>query len=485
MRGVLLFFLVFLSARCFPQVKINEVYIQPAFDSTGVPTEFMTNCIDTTVGAEWVEIYNSSRCDTVDLSCFMLGARTSDSNRVTFAFPANTFLPPLSFVVVGGGNVPNADFRLPDYCADANVCGIGVWHLENDYGWVALYDANGAVMDAVFWTALAGEANQLASNSAYSGQPCVPGSCTAASLKAASQMTPGVEIAYAGQAPGSGLSIYRQTDGSGGWLTNGFPTEGTCNGVCVTPSNLAVQVTGSGDETCLQGNGWAQVSYTGGVGPYDVDWSNTANADSIFGLDAGCYRVTVTDDSGCYQTDSVCIANIGTPVSVSIVPAQSTIFKGESIQLSIVTQAILDSIIWSPAASLDCDDCMQPVASPVTITTYTVDVIDSNGCTGTADATVAVLSDENSTFIPTAFTPNDDNLNDLLFVRSPKLVSLDFRIFDRWGSEVFATTDMNTGWDGKDKNGKEVDVGIYVYYAVVTFDNGKLKTLKGNVAVLR
>jgi gliding motility-associated-like protein len=181
----------------------------------------------------------------------------------------------------------------------------------------------------------------------------------------------------------------------------------------------------------------------------------------------------------------VCIVNIGTPVVASITPDQSTIFKGESIQMNLVTQSVVDSITWTPTDGLNCADCPSPTASPLTVTTYTASIVDADGCTGSASATVEVVSDENSAFIPTAFTPNDDNLNDILFIRSPKLIALEFRIFDRWGTEVFATKDLNTGWDGRDKSGNEVDVGIYVYYAIVTFDNGKSKTLKGNVGVIR
>lgn len=219
--------------------------------------------------------------------------------------------------------------------------------------------------------------------------------------------------------------------------------------------------------------------------PYDLDWTPATNGDSIFGLAAGFYSVTVTDAENCEKATSLTLVNEGTPVTVSIDPPNAVIFKGESVQLDLVTTSIVDSVRWTPITGLNCDDCISPIASPNIITTYNVTVTDTDGCIGTATTTVEVLSDENSTFIPTAFTPNGDNLNDLLFVRSPKLTGLEFHIYDRWGNEVFTTDDASVGWDGRDKKGNEVDVGIYVYYAVVTFDNGKSKTLKGNVGVIR
>ncbi len=467
------------------QIFINEVHVQPLPDSAGVPGEYMANCVSPAYGAEWVEIYNSSLCDTFNLECYMLASKTSDSNYTTFAFPANTFLPPLGFFIIGGTNAPSVDFSISQYCVMSNRCGWPEWHLDNSYGWVALYNAAGAVQDAVFWTPSSGQSGLLTSHPAYSGQPCAPSSCTPDTLKPAEQMTLGNEIRYAGKAPAAGLTIYRQTDGTGGWRTDGTPTPRACNGICATPSDLSLQISLYADETCLQANGWALAEYYGGVAPYDIDWSNQSNADSISGLSAGCYSVSVTDSLGCFRMDSICLINTGTPVVASITPDQSTIFKGESIQLSLVTPAVVDSIVWTPGESLSCADCRSPTANPLTVTTYTASVVDTDGCAGSANATVEVLSDENSAFIPTAFTPNDDNLNDLLFVRSPKVTALEFRIFDRWGTEVFATNNINTGWDGRDKGGNEVDVGIYVYYAIVTFDNGKSKTLKGNVGVIR
>lgn len=482
-KSLLFLFLLF-STIGFSQIVINEVHVRPQPDSLDIQTQSLVYCADTSFGAEWIEIYNASQCDTIDLSCYLIGSRTADTNYGTFAFPPNARLFPLSFVVVGGRNAPQVDYALPDFCADPAFCGIGQWWLPDDYGWVALYK-DGAVVDAVFWTQSAGQAGQLITNPAFSDAPCFPSACSQDSLKAARQMTPGTEILYAGKAPGFGLSIYRQTDGSTPWLTDGAPTPRQCNGACAPPTDLTLQISDFANETCLQANGWIQALVTGGTLPYDLDWSNTANGDSIFGLQAGTFTVSVTDDANCIKITAITLVNIGEPDSVSIVPPEPVIFKGESVQLDIVTDAVVSSAVWTPATGLSCTDCTSPVAGPVTVTTYNVLVTDSDGCTATAAVVVQVLSDENSTFIPTAFTPNGDNLNDMLFVRSPKLTALEFHIFDRWGSEVFATNDMNTGWDGKDKKGNEVDVGIYVYYAIVTFDNGKSKTLKGNVGVIR
>ena len=67
-------------------------------------------------------------------------------------------------------------------------------------------------------------------------------------------------------------------------------------------------------------------------------------------------------------------------------------------------------------------------------------------------------------FLPNAFTPNGDGINDVLLVQGKgiKLIKT-FRIYNRWGELVFETTDLTEAWDGMHK-GKLQDVGTFVYY---------------------
>lgn len=112
-------------------------------------------------------------------------------------------------------------------------------------------------------------------------------------------------------------------------------------------------------------------------------------------------------------------------------------------------------------------------------------MVDLDGCEADTSILITVIKDENSSFVPTAFSPNGDGKNDFLFLRSPRLASVDFRIFDRWGQEMFVTTDQGIGWDGNNKAGTPAVQGVYVYYAVLQFANGKERTIKGNITLLR
>ena len=86
--------------------------------------------------------------------------------------------------------------------------------------------------------------------------------------------------------------------------------------------------------------------------------------------------------------------------------------------------------------------------------------------------------------LPTAFSPNGDGENDILYVRGAAIVTLDLKIFNRWGQLVFETTSQDKGWDGK-YNGQPQPIDAYAYVLNATFIDGSAKLLKGNITLLR
>ncbi|HFC00373.1 MAG TPA: gliding motility-associated C-terminal domain-containing protein [Phaeodactylibacter sp.] len=94
-------------------------------------------------------------------------------------------------------------------------------------------------------------------------------------------------------------------------------------------------------------------------------------------------------------------------------------------------------------------------------------------------------------FIPNAFSPNGDQINDLLFVNAGNDVSkvVTFRIFDRWGDMVFSKKDFLAndsafGWNGT-YNGKKLNAGVFVYYVEVELIDGTRRVLNGEVLLVR
>jgi gliding motility-associated-like protein len=100
-------------------------------------------------------------------------------------------------------------------------------------------------------------------------------------------------------------------------------------------------------------------------------------------------------------------------------------------------------------------------------------------------ATVSVVVCDQSIYIPNAFTPNGDNINDLFQIFSAlPLKYFDLKVFDRWGEKVYESEDETTGWDGSYKGAKEPS-GIYTYEATIVSINGESANKKGSLTLIR
>jgi gliding motility-associated-like protein len=86
--------------------------------------------------------------------------------------------------------------------------------------------------------------------------------------------------------------------------------------------------------------------------------------------------------------------------------------------------------------------------------------------------------------IPTAFTPNSDGLNDGFRPITKDVQTLELHVFNRWGEQVFYTTDPDAFWDGTYKNVPQ-ELGVYTWWARATYADGSETFLKGNVTLIR
>jgi len=114
---------------------------------------------------------------------------------------------------------------------------------------------------------------------------------------------------------------------------------------------------------------------------------------------------------------------------------------------------------------------------------YSVTV--TNGC-GSASGEVLVnyMECSDQVFVPTAFTPNGDHLNDVLKGRAYfRVETYNFRVFNRWGQLVFSTTSIQSGWDGRIA-GKEAPSGNYVW-TIIYRRNGVQRQEHGTVVLIR
>jgi gliding motility-associated-like protein len=173
-------------------------------------------------------------------------------------------------------------------------------------------------------------------------------------------------------------------------------------------------------------------------------------------------------------------------VTVTIQAVEDTIpFFGHSVQLGVVLQnaAGTGTYAWEPVASLSCTTCSAPVATPVATTVYTLQYIDDNGCSAFGEVTVYVNSDK-VFYVPNAFSPNGDGLNDIFQVFSYGVERAVVVVFNRWGEKLYEWNNLAGGWDGTYK-GKTVDPGVYIYSAQLRWLDGQVKREKGSITVIR
>jgi gliding motility-associated-like protein len=182
---------------------------------------------------------------------------------------------------------------------------------------------------------------------------------------------------------------------------------------------------------------------------------------------------------------------IYTPFRVSIIPSDTLIQRSTSITLTPRAEGgTLTQYLWKPGPFISCTNCATPIVTPQYTMQYQLWAKNENFCTDTASAIVRThIAKE--VFIPDAFTPNNDKLNDVLYVLSDPLATLinDFAIFNRLGQKVFQVQNVVPnnpafGWNGK-INGRDAPAGTYVYFVTMGFNDGRRQTYKGTIVLIR
>jgi gliding motility-associated-like protein len=160
----------------------------------------------------------------------------------------------------------------------------------------------------------------------------------------------------------------------------------------------------------------------------------------------------------------------------------TTIQEGSYVLLNASQAA---SYQWSPPDFLSNTNTNPTLSVPLTTITYTLTAYDNNGCKAQDSIIITVLQDCGKQIVPSSFTPNGDGKNDLFRILSQYDFNLiDFTIYNRWGQNIFYTTNTSIGWDGTLSNNTPAEIGVYVYI-IRYLCNGAEKMIKGNVTLLR
>ncbi len=211
---------------------------------------------------------------------------------------------------------------------------------------------------------------------------------------------------------------------------------------------------------------------SGNQPPIDYQWiypngDTTSNDPTFFSVtssDAGLYTLLATDRVGCTDQKSIELIVSENPVAAFHRTDTLEMQAGDALDAG----AGLSSYHWNTGDS----------TQSITINAegmYSVEMESPVGCLGSDSVYVKLVSEEIPEFeiyVPNAFSPNGDGVNEVFVMKWDGLSIVDCRIsiFDRWGGEVYSAKGIENGWDGK-KNGKDCPGGVYVYKIVFSVDS--------------
>jgi len=223
---------------------------------------------------------------------------------------------------------------------------------------------------------------------------------------------------------------------------------------------------------------------TSGVEPYTYNFGGTAfETNSNFqNLSTGNYTIGVQDANGCTYYEDAFVPELPGPqeliFSVSnpncgtnngFITIQSASGGVSPYQFQFNQQNIPNNLIENLGAG-----------------PYVVGVVDVHGCFLNLPALLVMEDLPINLKVPNVFTPNDDLANPLWQISAECIESYKCQIFNRWGNLIFEYDDINSGWDGKTMNGKDVTEGVYFYkFTLGFFGNREDETYQGHITLIR
>ncbi|HEV7780813.1 MAG TPA: PKD domain-containing protein [Chitinophagaceae bacterium] len=203
------------------------------------------------------------------------------------------------------------------------------------------------------------------------------------------------------------------------------------------------------------------------------------------------YTIIASDSAGCYADTTTASITIYAVPTVDAGPDQ-VIPYNDPFTLSPVYSPDVASYLWSPATNgLSCTDCPVVTGVATVSTTYLIEVTNENSCKASDEIRVIVACNKANLNLPSAFTPNNDGLNDQFYplTRGYRIINR-FIVFDRWGNKVFERYNFspNTpslGWDGDTKDKQTSGTAAFVWIIEATCDAGEKVQSKGTVTVIR
>lgn len=219
----------------------------------------------------------------------------------------------------------------------------------------------------------------------------------------------------------------------------------------------------------------------------DYQWS-TGRTDSVLAVtESGQYALTLTTD--CFTVEDDIQLNFRTEPYFVDLGDNRTANLGESLRFSFRENLDqIQTIRWQSLGSdsLSCTDCPEPALTAIQPGEVQVTVTDTRGCTFTDRIAYDVRQTRNI-YLPNAFSPNRDGVNDIFVPLGDRGEIESFQISDRWGNVLYNARGgavNGTGWDGR-AGTQLADAGVYFYRVRIRFPDGLVEDYEGTVLLVR
>jgi gliding motility-associated-like protein len=224
-----------------------------------------------------------------------------------------------------------------------------------------------------------------------------------------------------------------------------------------------------------------------GTGPYTYLWTpGGKTTDTITVSPDTITNYVVTVSNGCKTSKTITV----TPDYPSLFACCSTTIVVGGDTIITASGANIISYQWIPATGLNCDTCKTVTATPTVTTTYTVIGTDNLGCQTERIVTITVETPCFNFVVPNVFTPDFSGtgpmgtFDKLFYIKTENLSAWSIVIYDRWGKEMFKSTNPIQYWDGNTEGGSKASDGVY-YYIISATCQGNTYKKDGFVQLIR
>lgn len=214
---------------------------------------------------------------------------------------------------------------------------------------------------------------------------------------------------------------------------------------------------------------------------------STGNQSTIWSTGVTAAQISVSQPGQVIATQSNNCNTVSDTIVISQNPIPSVFIGNDTAfcegELLLSAPSEMNSYVWNNGAT----------SQTITVSqegTYSVKITDANNCSNSDSITIS-SNCLNDIWIPNAFSPNNDGVNDVFMVRgNPQNTTIEkMLVYNRWGNKVFEANnilpnDKTTGWNGTYK-GADVPFEVYGYYVIARFKNGDKQILKGNVTLVK